>query len=456
KRRLLRVRIEDGLETDRVISDLMGKGASARFRFIMEGSDGAEGLDVCNLSRFALRRGLLWGNAVPRRAPLGPSNSTECGLPLSSFMPPVPQKSALARQSRSVRPTLAVLPRQLSAWSLVWGLLFLVLLPRPAAAQTDKPPTTNEVEAPQGQQSAEERTAETPREEGQHSDASEEAATDNAPPPQSEEESDGATGKLPASGAPSGDTDDNALPPLEGGATDAPEAEEEVDPSQIPLPTIPADDLELAEGLTIGRIDVTGNRRISAADVRTYLRLKVGEPFRKTVLTRDVRELWRSGFFDDIEVDLKKASEDSVNLRLHVSERPAIASVEFEGNKEISEDDLAEALEVKAETILSRPALKRAVQKIRDMYAEQGYFLAEASFDIKKERNNEVTIRFIIREHSQVSVRRVTFIGNEEISTDELRDVMFTGNPGIMGFGSGGPFRQDAFERDIAMISAMY
>src|SRR5690606_398962 len=46
KRRLLRVRIEDGLETDRVISDLMGKDASARFRFIMEGADGAEGLDV--------------------------------------------------------------------------------------------------------------------------------------------------------------------------------------------------------------------------------------------------------------------------------------------------------------------------------------------------------------------------------------------------------------------------
>jgi outer membrane protein insertion porin family len=33
---------------------------------------------------------------------------------------------------------------------------------------------------------------------------------------------------------------------------------------------------------------------------------------------------------------------------------------------------------------------------------------------------------------------------------------MFTGNPGIMGFGSGGPFRQDAFERDIAVLSALY
>ncbi len=46
KRRLLQVQIQDGLETDRVVSDLMGKDASARFRFIMEGAEGAEGLDV--------------------------------------------------------------------------------------------------------------------------------------------------------------------------------------------------------------------------------------------------------------------------------------------------------------------------------------------------------------------------------------------------------------------------
>lgn len=46
KRRLLQVQIQDGLETDRVVNDLMGKDASARFRFIMEGAESAEGLDV--------------------------------------------------------------------------------------------------------------------------------------------------------------------------------------------------------------------------------------------------------------------------------------------------------------------------------------------------------------------------------------------------------------------------
>ena len=45
-RRLLRVGIADQIQTDRVISDLMGRDASARFRFIMDRAEDAEELDV--------------------------------------------------------------------------------------------------------------------------------------------------------------------------------------------------------------------------------------------------------------------------------------------------------------------------------------------------------------------------------------------------------------------------
>jgi len=45
-RRLLRVEIVDQIVTDRVINELMGKDASARFRFIMERAEEAQELDV--------------------------------------------------------------------------------------------------------------------------------------------------------------------------------------------------------------------------------------------------------------------------------------------------------------------------------------------------------------------------------------------------------------------------
>jgi DNA gyrase subunit B/topoisomerase-4 subunit B len=45
-RRLLRIEVADQLMTDRVMNELMGKDASARFRFIMERAEEAEELDV--------------------------------------------------------------------------------------------------------------------------------------------------------------------------------------------------------------------------------------------------------------------------------------------------------------------------------------------------------------------------------------------------------------------------
>lgn len=216
-----------------------------------------------------------------------------------------------------------------------------------------------------------------------------------------------------------------------------------------------ASEAELSRGSPIASIEVSGNRRISKSDVLSYLRERVGQPFEPGTLAQDVRELWTSGFFDDIEVDLER-TDQGVKLRFIVRERPSIRAVEFEGNAEIDSEDFTEAIEVKVDTILSQPAIARTIQKIRDMYAEKGYFLAEAEAEVLPEKNNEVSVKFKITEHSEVSVKRITFIGNESIPEEELRAVMFTGASSIFNFGSGGPFRQDAFERDIAIINALY
>ncbi|HEY6081330.1 MAG TPA: outer membrane protein assembly factor BamA [Polyangiaceae bacterium] len=223
-------------------------------------------------------------------------------------------------------------------------------------------------------------------------------------------------------------------------------------PANAPLPQSEA---ELARGLPILRILVSGNRRITPEDVVTYLRERSGQEFSPEALTQDVRELYGSGFFDDIEVDLERV-EEGVVLRFQVRERPSVSTVSFEGNTEIDNEELTEAIELKSNTILSPPAIRRSIQKIRDLYAEKGFFLAEVDSETIPRKNNEVEVKFKVREQGQVSVKRVTFIGNEHISTDELRGLMFTGNPGLLAFGSGGPFRQDAFERDVAVISATY
>ncbi len=215
---------------------------------------------------------------------------------------------------------------------------------------------------------------------------------------------------------------------------------------------------DLARGQPIADVAIVGIRRIAPDDVRAYLQgARIGKAYTPEGIARDVRELWDSGFFDDVQVDLTRR-DDGVRLRFLLREKPSIKTIEFTGNSEIDSDDLTEALsvEVKTGSVLSYAALRRGVQKIRDKYAEEGFFLAEASFDVTPERDNEVTVKFAVSEHQKVSVRRITFIGNHSVSDEELREVMLTGQSSFFDFGSGGPFRQDAFERDVLILSSLY
>ncbi|MGH7270051.1 MAG: outer membrane protein assembly factor BamA [Polyangiaceae bacterium] len=225
--------------------------------------------------------------------------------------------------------------------------------------------------------------------------------------------------------------------------------------SDAPVVTLPRTAAEQAEGLPIVAIELAGNRRVSRDDVTSYLREKPGHLFETKAMTADVHALWDSGFFEDIQVDLS-TSDRGVVLRFILRERPNIKEVSYEGNDELDNDKLSEIVEVKQNTILSVPAVRRSVQKIKDAYAEKGYFLADVTSEIKPARENEVSVKFTIKEHEPVTVRRVTFIGNDHLSDVELRGTMQTGNGGFFSFGSGGSYQQDVFERDVLMLSALY
>ncbi|AUX44073.1 membrane protein [Sorangium cellulosum] len=276
----------------------------------------------------------------------------------------------------------------------------------------------------------------------------------------------GAPGAQPPGGgatpspAPAGPAQPPAPADAAGGAQAGPAGTPAQGAADAAEPTIDLapTEAELARGQPVVQIVVAGNRRISTEDVLVYLgQTRVGRAFAPEGLARDVRELWNSGLFDDVEVDLTRR-DDGVSLRVLVRERPSIKNIEFSGNDAISSEDLTEALsvEIKTGTILSYAAIRRAVQKLRDKYAEEGYFLAEVSYEVVPERENQVTLKFTIKEHAPVTVRRITFIGNHNIPDEELREVMFTGNGGFFAFGTGGPFRQDAFERDVLVINALY
>jgi len=204
------------------------------------------------------------------------------------------------------------------------------------------------------------------------------------------------------------------------------------------------------------RLNVRGNRRTSAADVLATLELRAGAPFDTAALRRDVRALWDLGFFDDVQVDAAR-EEGGVVLTFLVRERPSIRKVKLVGNDEVDEEDLREVIDIREGSILSVPQVRANVDKIRDRYAEKGFFLAEISHVIRPVGTGIVDVEFRIVEHTAVTVKTITFVGNRAISDDELKGVMATSEASLFSFITGaGTYRQEAFERDVALLTALY
>lgn len=206
------------------------------------------------------------------------------------------------------------------------------------------------------------------------------------------------------------------------------------------------------------RVRFVGLRRVNAEDIRDAVRAREGQCLDRSRVGRDTRALWDLGFFRDIQVT-SAPSQGGIELRYRVVERPTIHAIRYEGYDEVDEDKLRETVDLRTGTVLSETAVRRNVQKLVDLYAEKGFFLAQVSYRVvpRPGDRNEVDVVFHIVEHQQVQVRSIDFIGNNSIDSDTLRGVMTTSRGNFFSFlTSSGTFREEAFRNDVDMLHAAY
>ncbi len=212
----------------------------------------------------------------------------------------------------------------------------------------------------------------------------------------------------------------------------------------------------VCEGRAIRAIEVTGNGRVSADDVRAGMKLKPRMPCTDAEVARDARALWELGYFDDL-VFRAKVDGNDITLLVDVKERPAIGKVTFEGDDAIDEDDIREKVTLEVGSILSENLVRAQIPKVRDVYAEEGYFLAKVSYQLIPMANNQVEIRFDIVEGPEVSVRRIQFIGNDHLDDDEILQFMRTRPTGFFSFlSSNDTFKREFFDEDVLRLQALY
>ncbi|NOJ78443.1 outer membrane protein assembly factor BamA [Myxococcus xanthus] len=204
-------------------------------------------------------------------------------------------------------------------------------------------------------------------------------------------------------------------------------------------------------------VRVEGNRRVEAEAIRRALRTRVGDELSPTRTAQDLRAVWALGYFQDVELLVQRLAR-GVAYVVRVEERPTVRLVQLVGNEELSKDDLKEEIDVKPSTILDMELVRSSVQKIQAKYVEKGYFLAEVSHQLKPvEGGANVDVVFNINERAKVMVKQITILGAEKLSAAELKETMITREGGFLSFFTGeGTYREEAFQRDLAVIQIAY
>ena len=144
-----------------------------------------------------------------------------------------------------------------------------------------------------------------------------------------------------------------------------------------------------AAAAVVSSVSVSGNQRIEAATIRTYITIKPGQSFSAFDIDESIKVLYDTGLFEDVSI-----SQSGSTLVVVVVENPVINSVTFEGNRKVDTNILEQVIESKPRAVMTAARLETDVRRIEDYYSRSGRSSARVQPPVTRLDNNRVDIVF--------------------------------------------------------------
>ncbi len=206
----------------------------------------------------------------------------------------------------------------------------------------------------------------------------------------------------------------------------------------------------------IKHTEIRGNRKIEKETILAKITSRPGAPLSQESIQDDIRSLYALGYFDDIKVELEPF-EGGVNLIFIVVEKPKITGVDFQGNKKIETDTLREKVTLSPGAVANYFLIQDNVERIIAHYQSEGFWHVRVIPVIREVSGDAVAVTFQVDEGPKVKIKKITFQGNDSISSKKIRKVMKTGKWWIFSFLTGsGVYREEVMKYDLEKIKELY
>ena len=208
-----------------------------------------------------------------------------------------------------------------------------------------------------------------------------------------------------------------------------------------------------AESFTVESIEVIGNKKITIGTVLSYFPVNVGETLDTDKTPELIRELYSTGFFDDIEL---LRSDNALIIK--VVERPSIAEVNFEGNDDIEDESLEQALDqvgMSKGRIFNENQLEKLELELQQIYYSLGKYAARIDASWRTLDENRVAIDINISEGLSATIRSINITGNQTYGEEELLD-LFELEPSSAGMFPSDDYSSTKLSADLETLRSFY
>ena len=173
----------------------------------------------------------------------------------------------------------------------------------------------------------------------------------------------------------------------------------------------------------LGDYRIQGNQRIESSAIINYMGLTAGAELtpRARAIDEALKALYATGLFADVDI-----IRDGGVLVVSVLENPVINQLVFEGNVDISDDNLNAEVQLRPRVVYTRSKVRADTKRILEIYRRAGRFAAQVEPKIIKLPDNRVNLVFEIDEGEITRVSRIFFVGNRHFSDKSLRGVIIT------------------------------
>ena len=212
---------------------------------------------------------------------------------------------------------------------------------------------------------------------------------------------------------------------------------------------------EAAQSFIVSDIRIEGLEKIPEGTLLNYLPVIQGDPLDDKQVIFAIRELYKTGFFADVQL-----FRDGDVLVVRVKERPSITEISFDGNSDIDDDTLEEAMKgvgLAKGRIFNRSLLEKLTQELEAVYFSQGKYNVKIDAEVEELDQNRVNIDINISEGIKSLIKQINIIGNKVYGDEILLDEIQLGIPSAWAFLSDADeYSKPKLQADLETIRSYY